>query len=292
MIANLKNISVVIPVYNREKFIGNAIQSVLEQTMKPAEIIVVDDGSEDFTSTVVMEKMRENCSIRYIYQKNMGPSAARNTGIKAAEGEYIAFLDSDDEWNRKKLEIQGNKLAANPGSLISHTGERWLRRGEHLNQKKKHAPGDGDIFHRCLSMCVVGMSTVMAHRSLFDKYGYFDEKLRCCEDYDLWLRVSLKEVFLLVDQPLTTKNGGRQDQVSFKYRVGMDRFRIYALEKLIKAGNITCHGDKKEAITKEFIKKCTLYGNGCLKHGKTEEGRRYLEKAEAAKKCGIRTAQG
>ena len=196
----MTGISVIIPTYNRAFFLDRALNSVLRQSLPCNEILVIDDGSEDETR-VCVDRFSASCPmpVRYIYQNNRGPSAARNRGIEEADFSCLAFLDSDDHWQKKKLEVQYNALGKKPDSMISHTKERWLRRGHHLNQKKKHIPGDGDIFNHCLQLCAVGMSTVMVRKQIFAEAGMFNEKMRCCEDYDLWLRVSSRYPFLLVD---------------------------------------------------------------------------------------------
>ena len=127
-------------------------------------------------------------------------------------------------------------------------------------------------------MCVVGMSTVMVRRTLFDRYGLFDASLPCCEDYDLWLRIGCREPFLLVPEALTGKDGGRPDQLSAIYRMGMDVYRIRSLRKLLAQGVLTA--GQRRAAEIEMARKCLIYGKGCLKHGRVEEGRRYLEMAE------------
>ncbi len=162
---------------------------------------------------------------------------------------------------------------------ICHTNEKWLRRGKHLNKKKIHIPQGGNIFLRCLPLCCVGMSTVIVRKSVFEQHGYFDESMQCCEDYDFWLRVSSKEDFFLVDQPLTVKNGGREDQVSSIYAVGMDKFRIYALEKLLNDPEVVTADNYLLAVKNEYERKCRIYGNGCLKHGKHKEGEKFLNMA-------------
>jgi len=119
------------------------------------------------------------------------------------------------------------------------------------------------------------MSTVMMEKSLFDKVGLFDESLQCCEDYDLWLRISCRFPFLLVDNPLTTKEGGREDQVSFQYSLGMDRLRIYSLRKLLDSDLLDCQ--QHFLALNEFKKKITIFGTGCLKHNKIEIGQYFLD---------------
>lgn len=273
-----EDLSVIIPTYNRAPLLERAIASVLKQTVLPREIIIIDDGSDDQTSNVV--RRIENFSdlnLLYHKQKNRGPASARNRGIEMSSSAFLAFLDSDDHWHKRKIEIQFRELVKNNQCKISHTREKWLRRGEHLNQKKIHLPPGGNIFSSCLKLCCVGMSTVMMNRSIFDDYGLFDETLRCCEDYDFWLRVSVVEEFLLIDVPLTVKEGGRDDQVSVINRVGMDKYRIYSLSKLISQGNL--NPEQKLRARNMLIEKCEIYGRGCLKHGKSIEGAAVLEQA-------------
>ncbi|THB77059.1 MAG: glycosyltransferase family 2 protein [Desulfobulbaceae bacterium] len=274
----MSKVSAIIPTHNRSDWVSEAIKSVLSQTRTPDEVIIIDDGSTDDTEKKVASMAGvARSEIRYIYQTHQGVSAARNKGIREARYEYLAFLDSDDRWTKQKLTIQMAKMENNPDSLISYTGERWYRRGLHLNQKKQHQQTGGDIFEQSLKLCCVGMSTVIFHKNLIDQYGTFDETLPCCEDYDLWLRVASETTFLLIDQPLTVKNGGREDQLSFQYRVGMDKYRIKAIEKLLK--NESLAGDKRQSAIKELVRKCEIYGNGCLKHDRETEGKEYLERA-------------
>lgn len=267
-------VSVIIPTHNRADFLAQAIDSVLAQTYGNFELIVVDDGSTDGTQALLASYGKALISLR---QENRGPAAARNAGIRSARHSLLAFLDSDDQFTRNKLALQVAAMEEQPGLLISHTQETWFRNGQYLNQKKRHSKESGDIFVRSLELCVVGMSTVMARRELFDLVGLFDESFPCCEDYELWLRTSVAHPFLLVDAPLTVKHGGRPDQVSVRYQTGMDRFRIQALEKLLVCTPLT--PDQTRLAREELVRKALIYGNGCLKHGRSEEGQRTLSLA-------------
>jgi len=267
-----KFVSVIIPTYNRRDFLRKAVDSVIAQTYPYFELIIIDDGSDDNTIELIQNY---NHDIVYIRQQNKGPAAARNRGVEAAGHDLIAFLDSDDWFAENKLAKQVKAMQAEPGYLISHTQETWYRDGLLLNQKTKHSKKSGDIFEQSLMLCAVSMSTVMIHKEIFERYGLFDEEFPCCEDYEFWLRVSSGQKFLLVDEPLTFKDGGRDDQVSAVYRVGMDKFRIRAITKLLETGVLS--GDKKEAAVKELERKCRIYGRGCIKHGRTEEGDYFLK---------------
>jgi glycosyltransferase involved in cell wall biosynthesis len=270
-----KFISVIIPTYNRAERLGKAIDSVLNQSHQDFELIIVDDGSDDNTAEVIAGY---SSGIIYLRQDNSGPAAARNRGIEKARYDLLAFLDSDDWYAENKLEAQMEAMQQNPSYLISHTQETWYRNGTILNQKVKHRKNSGDIFKQSLELCAVGMSTVMVRRETFERYGLFDEDLPCCEDYDLWLRVSAEQEFLLVEEPLTLKDGGRADQVSTIYRVGMDKFRIRAIMKILASGRLT--EEQTGIALRELEYKCRIYGTGCIKHGKVEEGKYYLNLPE------------
>ncbi len=269
-------ISVIIPTYNRCRFLKKAVESVLGQDQRgiDVELIVVDDGSTDTTGRLLAAY---GDRLRVIRQDNRGPAAARNTGIRAASHPLIAFLDSDDWFAPDKLARQLGAMARHPEFLLSHTQEIWYRQGRLLNQKKKHRKRHGFIFDHCLQLCAVSMSTVIIHRLVFDDVGFFAEDFPCCEDYDFWLRVSCKYPFLLIDAPLTLKEGGRADQVSSRFRVGMDRYRIEAIRRLLARRCLP--DDLRELAVAELARKCRIYGNGCLKHGRRDEGCRYLELA-------------
>ena len=251
-----------------------AIRSVLAQQHPCAELIVVDDGSTDDTAGVVARLATGvTVPIRLLTQENRGASAARNLGIRAAQGSLLAFLDSDDWGLPKKLALQAAAMETHLDFPISHTRELWFRGGQRVNQKKKHDPPHGDIFDASLRMCVVGMSTVMARRELFVRYGLFEEALLCCEDYDFWLRVGSREPFLLVPEALTCKEGGRPDQLSAVHRQGMDTYRIQALCNLLDAGVLDA--DQRRAAVAELARKCAIYSQGCRNHHRPEEGAKY-----------------
>ncbi len=286
-----QRISVIIPTWNRVGFLEKAIGSVLAQTRPCDELIVVDDGSSDGTADLVRTMAAiAGREIRYIFQENRGAAAARNRGIAAASGELLCFLDSDDWWDPAKLEVQEQCMQEHPGILISHTRETWFRGGRRVNQKKKHDPPGGRIFSRCLAMCVVGMSTVMARAEFFQVHGLFDESLVCCEDYDLWLRAAVHEEFLLVDRPLTFKDGGRPDQLSSRHRMGMDTFRIRSICRLLEQASLTPR--QRDLALAELERKCEIYGRGCIRHGRREEGEAYLSLPERYRQAPGAAAHG
>jgi len=264
-------VSVIIPTFNRAHRIARAVASVLYQTFTDYEVLVVDDGSEDATSEV-LQPFRSRVKCIY-HSKNLGVSAARNTGITESHSPLIAFLDSDDYWLPGKLAAQVSFFSEHPEAVACQTEELWIRRGVRVNPMKKHLKPSGEIFEPSLKLCVVSPSAVVVKRTLLEDVGVFDNDFPACEDYDLWLRISWKYPIWLIPEPLIIKEGGAPDQLSRSIE-GMDRYRIRSIARLIKSA---CLSERQtQAALKELRLKCRVYGNGCLRRGKKEEGEYYL----------------
>jgi glycosyltransferase involved in cell wall biosynthesis len=265
-------ISVIIPTWNRAGYLERALDSVYEQSASAHEIIVVDDGSTDGTRELIRRKFAD---VRYLHQENRGVSSARNTGILASGGDWIALLDSDDRWEPDKLERQQQALQAHPGAVLCHCNEIWIRNGRRVNPKNKHAKRGGRIFRHCLPLCVISPSAAVIRRELLDEVGLFDESLPACEDYDLWLRICATHPVLYLDAHLLVKYGGHTDQLSRRHW-GMDRFRIYALEKILGSGRLTA-GDHAAAL--EMLQtKLGIVIHGAEKRNNRGLANRYREK--------------
>ena len=279
----MTEVSVIIPTYNREKFISECVQSVLAQTLPAREIIIVDDGSTDATYNILRDLGFNSLStkktvLRYFFQQNRGVSSARNLGIKEARSEYIALLDSDDLWLKSKLDRQVSAFQNDTqSSRLCHTDEIWIRNGVRVNQHKKHKKHGGNVFQSCLKLCCISPSSAMMHRSVFEDFGFFDEDLPACEDYDFWLRYSAKEDVNFIDEPLIIKKGGHSDQLSGAHW-GMDRFRIYSIEKILKEPDLTLV-HKTEAIH-EVILKLEILINGSQKRQKFAYAENMLQKKQ------------
>ena len=267
----MSSVSVVIPTFNRSDLLSRALTSVQRQTFKPLEIIIVDDGSTDETRQMV-EKAFPDC--RYLHQPNGGVSSARNLGIEASRGKWIALLDSDDEWLPEKLANQLQLMTDLPDHPLCHTGEIWVRNGRRVNAMKKHAKSGGWIFSNCLPLCVISPSSSLIKRSLFDEIGLFDESLPACEDYDLWLRVCSRYPVAYLETPQIIKYGGHTDQLSQKFW-GMDRFRIRALEKIIGSGTIS--GEDLTGAASMLVRKARILAKGAGKRGRQQEAECYLK---------------
>ena len=224
------SVSVIIPTYNRWQVLRRAIDSVLAQSVTANEIIVVDDGSTDNTHTLLQSTFGDR--IKVLVQPNRGVSAARNAGLKIASGDWIALLDSDDEWLPEKLQQQIEVLEQNSSCVLCHTDEIWVRNGVRVNPMKKHKKTGGDIFAQCLPLCAISPSSALIKKDIFKTIGLFNESLPACEDYDLWLRICAAHPVHYLDKKLLIKYGGHEDQLSRKHW-GMDRYRIKSLHQLL-----------------------------------------------------------
>lgn len=196
-------VSVVITTYNRAKLIARAIESVLNQAYRDFELIIVDDGSTDNTAEIV--NSYNDKRIRYIrHEKNRGAAAARNTGIRAARCEYIAFQDSDDEWFSNKLEKQMMAFRDAPPAVgVVYSGvwylagrKRWYAAYPDKNRK------DGDLHKSLLKLGYICFMASVVKKECFEKAGMFDEQLPTAEDWEMWIRISKYYHFKCIDEPL------------------------------------------------------------------------------------------
>lgn len=229
-------VTVIIPAYNRSAYIGEALDSVLGQTLLPSEIIVIDDGSTDNTAEIVRsyvhpetsgQNVRTNEAIEliYMYQQNSGPSKARNAGIKAAKGEYIAFLDADDLWMPDKLAFQweavnaGNNVSLVFGDLLkfnndkiiesSFLGNREIYLQIDRNTSDHHIvfPEPGSLRGQFLKGNFIITSTLLVKKDILVKVGLFDEDLTCCEDRELILRLLPYVNVAVIEKPIVKYRG-------------------------------------------------------------------------------------
>jgi len=196
-------VSVIIPTYNSARFLTEAVGSVLAQTFRDFEILVIDDGSTDETQDVLRQY---GSPVRCIHQQNSGVAVARNRGIMESRGRYVAFLDADDTWLPDKLERQMNALSSESGGAgfcysaftVVDSDLKLVR----VNQSKRHASALEDLLLR--GNVVGSICTVLCERALFDKLGGFDPGLSQCADWDMWVRMAERTEFTYIDEPLVT----------------------------------------------------------------------------------------
>lgn len=248
--------------------VGEAVDSVLKQRFRDFELIVVDDGSNDDTTE---ELQKYGSDVTLVSQPRTGVAAARNRGATIAQGSYLAFLDSDDLWRSKKLEIQAMFMVQHPKVEICQTEEVWQRKGIRVNPRARHRKPSGDIFRPSLELCLVSPSAVMMTRDLFERVGRFDESLPVCEDYDLWLRITVDHEVPLIPLALTVKRGGHADQLSHSVW-GMDRYRVRVLQKLLRSN---LNGERRAWTLDALKRKVSVLSHGARKRGKEPEALGY-----------------
>ena len=261
-------VSVIIPTFNRWPLVGEAVESVFAQSYSDFELIVVDDGSTDETQ---QELAKFRSRLRLFVKARGGVAAARNFGVSRAAGRYVAFLDSDDLWRPKKLEMQTAFMEKDPAVQICQTEEIWLRHGVRVNPRSRHQKPSGDIFMASLQLCLVSPSAVMMTKELFWRFGGFDERFPVCEDYDLWLRIAVEHRVPLIASPLTIKRGGHADQLS-RSTWAIDRYRVAALQKLLRSN---LQGTRRARALAVLRSKIAILAQGARKRGKEQEANEY-----------------
>ena len=241
-------VSVIIPAYNADKFISQAFDSVFAQSYRPIEIIVVDDGSTDSTAEIIKDYQviknskfynSDEINLIYIFQENAGQSKARNAGIRAAKGKYIAFLDADDLWTPIKLERQMNYLESNSeislvfGDMMIFDKEGILVDSAFKKYGYPECDKNGRVlnaFENLLDRNFISVGTVFLKKNCLEGSGYFDESIRYAEDYDLWLRITLKFEIGCIPEIFRFKR--MHDSNLSNNKVNFYYSRIYILNKL------------------------------------------------------------
>lgn len=247
----MQKVSVIIPVYNRTFSIRDAVESVLIQSIKPSEIIVIDDGSS-FNMQSYLKNYLSHINLITL-EENKGVSFARNTGIKAARGEYIAFLDSDDLFLPEKLSCQIQFMQEN-NYLVSHTNEFWYRKGKWINQGKTNNRYGGFILDKILDKCRISPSSLIVHKSVFDEAGMFNEDLRVCEDYELSLRIAARFKIGYLEKKLIIKRAVEENSLSAGI-LHIEYIRYNILCNFYEENKSFLSTSDREKVEKEILRK-------------------------------------
>lgn len=245
----------IIPAYNRPGLVKDAVESVFHQRKNVSEIIVVDDASDIPLKNILTAYLSR---IKLItLPENKGVSYARNCGVKASTGNYVAFLDSDDLWLPDKAEEQITFMK-DGGYKFSHTGEFWLRMGKWVNQGNKHTKYGGDIFCKILDKCRTSPSSMMFERSFFESLLGFNENLRVCEDYDLALRASAVYEAGYLDEKLIIKRAVSDNSLSASIN-HIESVRLNILETVINTASLS--SEHIACAEKELLRKRGIVKN-------------------------------
>lgn len=272
MIKEMPKVSVIIPTYNYASFIVEAVESVLAQTFKDMEVIVVDDGSTDNTRDVLK---RFNGKIIYLYQENRGAPTARNKGIRAAQGEYLGFLDADDLWMPEKLEIQVPILDQDPevGLVYANTYNVGALREHQLLSMANKSGGSGRIFTKLLEGNFIPSPSVLVRKSCFEEVGLFDDDMGklAAQDWDMWLRIARVYKVVYVDQVLAKYRYHTRNMTSDLERSKAGR--LYVLNKIFSDPSL-----KELEPRASLYYSCVYYEYGEIYYilGEQEKARRDL----------------
>lgn len=266
-------VSVVIPTHNRADLIGRAIVSVLNQSYKDIELLIVSDGSTDETKTVVDEFINKDKRVRYHeYFPSKGGNFARNAGIHLSVGEYVAFLDDDDEWLPDKLTKQLDVMQSDKKNVLVYTGCNII----YVNDGVKYSAIpklQGDLGKQILLDNYVGStSTVILKKSVLSKSGEFDENLQALQDYDLWIRIAQQgHVGVVSEQLINYYNYRGKQQVSAltaRYEKAFEYMNVKYVKLL--------SGLSKKQMAEKKINEKFLLGNKAMRNNNPQSARRYF----------------
>jgi len=261
----MPKVSVIIPTYNRAHLVGKAIESVLAQTYRDFEIIVVDDGSADATGEVV--NSFQDSRISYIYQKNSGVASARNRGITASRGEYIALLDSDDVWLSEYLSLTVEQMEANPEvalvcsdcyicdkNLEERLHRKW--RSSTFDTIKLHDAERHPLKYLLRSGCFISPQATLLRSSVLEKTGLFDETLLTHEDLEMFIRIVRDYPIKLVDLPLVEFR--KHDNGLQSYHEQMYQDDIVVMDRALATCDLT--KVEKRLATRRLSKAYYIWG--------------------------------
>ncbi len=242
-------VSIIMPVYNGERFIGEALDSILMQSYKNFELIVINDGSTDNTLEILQQyKTRFDERLLIINQPNQGQVVAKNKGLNLARGDFISFLDSDDRWHPRKLESQIDLLLKNPSVGLCYTEAVLIdERGNQIGYRTVNPSYIGKCFNKLIMGNCITASSVLLKRECIDKVGSFDTSLTACENWDLWLRISRISELKYIKKPLTYYRI-HQEHMS----KDLDKMRNARLQVLSKYKNVLPKDVYKAALFKVY----------------------------------------
>ena len=268
----MPTVSVIIHTYNNEKFIGETIESVLNQSYDDYEIIVVDDGSVDGTRDALLPYMQK---IRYHYKENGGIASAKNAGISLSEAEIVAFLDHDDLWDPAKLKLQMEYFKKNPQVGLVYAKYTSFRDGKELRTKPEKGYS-GWIFKELLSKSFIQTSTVVVKRECLNAVGPYDESFSLGDEYDMFLRIAKKFQCGFIDKGLTRYRVHDTNASNNDFLFDNENLGVY---KKIYNNFTDLDGEEKKILRKRISGYSMKVAEGLKSQGKLEESKEYQKEA-------------
>lgn len=282
-------VSIVTPVYNAGKFLAETVESVLAQTHENFEHLLVDDSSRDSSAQLMRELARRDERIRLLFlEENGGPARARNRGIEASSGEFVAFLDADDLWAPQKLARQVTAFDGRPELGIVGTNGRIIdEQGRRLTQcfaADKIRRGKVSLPEFLLKGVPLATSSVVVRRECLEHCGLFDEVYRVCEDYELWMRIlQFYEVDILDEELLYYRRHGNNISSS---TINSRYYKILVYENQVLP-QLDSYPDETASLRLRLQEMYTSYGKMLVKTGRVDEGHAYFDKAIALKQSSL-----
>jgi glycosyltransferase involved in cell wall biosynthesis len=267
------SVSVIMPAYNAEPWINEAIDSILAQTFPVLEILAVDDGSTDNTAEIIHSYPEP---VKYIYQEHRGVSAARNTAIRAAKGDFVAFIDADDYWHPRKIELQVNLLAEKKLEWASCETQAFDSTTREYIDGLFAPMRDGDILQPLLLNDFIGSATPIVRRTVFERAGYFNEEYdaRIGEDWDMWLRIASEYPLGVVREKLAFHRLHSTSTMSTTSIADRTRSLVGVVERALKRNPEELDGIAKQALANIY------HGAGVrlMKQDEYKDARQYFLK--------------
>jgi glycosyltransferase involved in cell wall biosynthesis len=272
------SVSVIIPTYRRAAFLRRAIESALSQTYAAVEVIVVEDGSHDARDVVSSFGGR----VAYVWQENQGAAVARNTGVAAAHGSWIAFLDDDDFWVPEKLERQLELVREFPTIGFVHANYFWFRNGRgepRPEQRVQSIPSGWVTQELVLNRFSIGTSTVLIRTDLFRRVGGFNPAYRVVQDYDLWVRLSQVAQFGYLATPLAYYEADTEEDLATLCRKSLTNLMI--LQAFVEANRELCRAWPQPLLRRRFYRVHIICARRYFAANEIETARRHFFKAWA-----------
>ncbi len=281
----LPEVSIIIPTHNCGCFISDTLESILAQTFKDYEVIIVDDGSTDNTREVVKKiKSKFDDKLKYIYQQNKGVSCARNNGIRSARGKYLNFIDADDTMDKNALNELISCLKKNDDAVLVYANVNFcdstmtkifcIRFGENSTRTPYSGKCADKLF---LEGNFIPIGTVLVKKEAFDEVGLFDKRFRTGGDLDMWIRISYRFKIIYCDKILANI---RRTGMSLRFNSSSNaRISVMLIEKVMKYNSDIVRSIGKEALNNKLYNAYYSMGLTYVLHGRRRAGRKWLIKA-------------